>query len=662
MSARRALRRAARIALSLRVVTPSVLAVAASGCRGCASNEAVVAELADLQGAAMRSGPADGAAWGATSKGATFSLGDAVRTEAASTAKVDLAAGGALRLSEKTVVRFLAQGATVGARRVHVETGEAEVESGGSGLDIDTAIGQAQIEPGARVRITATASDARFQVLVGRAEIDADGGVAARLEAGQRFTVSTGAALLDPSAPAPTHPDAGTTEAGTLDGGGEDAGVAVVTADVRGAGVRVAASKLAPLVTLAPGAARLAQGARLVVPDGASVEVSRGDDRIVVTGQADVVVGHDGGALVEAKTGRVMIVSPSAGARVDVPGGSIVLAVGGGGNAQAQVSLDRGNAHVVSNTGQLELRGRAGVAVLTPGQSGTLDGAGVAVADVKEPSAADVTVPGGESPVVHSPRGAAAVRIRFDGVCAGDALVDVGAGQATRTMFVSGALSAVVVPLAIGLHRYRVRCVDAGVPGEAKQAGTIQLLRDSGAAPLPRSAPHDFIDADGRKYSVLYQNVLPQITVRWPHPPDQPCSLHLERGAGKVETIHAPSGTAVLPAGAVEEGSYRLWFDADADGATRSPDTTLKIAFDNAAPAAEVQQPVDGQAVEGTVHVAGIALEGASVSVNGVAVQMDPEFRFRGDVPAPAGDRSIAIRIAHPLRGVHYYLRTLGGA
>jgi hypothetical protein len=211
-----------------------------------------------------------------------------------------------------------------------------------------------------------------------------------------------------------------------------------------------------------------------------------------------------------------------------------------------------------------------------------------------------------------------------------------------------------------------VRCVDGGVSGEAKQTGTIQILRDGGAAPLPRSAPHDFIDADGRKYSVLYQNVLPQITVRWPHAPDQASSLHLERGAGKVETVRAPSGMAALPAGAVEEGSYKLWFEADADPATRSPDTTLKIAFDNAAPAAEVLEPVEGQAATGTVHVAGIALEGAQVSVNGVAVQLDPEFRFRGDVPAPTGggegDRSIAIRIAHPLRGVHYYLRTLGGA
>jgi hypothetical protein len=326
------------------------------------------------------------------------------------------------------------------------------------------------------------------------------------------------------------------------------------------------------------------------------------------------------------------------------------------------VSLDRGTAHVVSNTGQLDLRGRAGAAVLSPGQSGILDAAGVAVTDVKAPSAADVTVPGGESPVVHSPRGAAAVRIRFDGACAGDALVDVGSGRATRTMFVGGALSAVVVPLAVGVHHYRVRCVDAGVPGEAKQTGTIQILRDGGVAALPRSAPHDFIDADGRKYSVLYQNVLPQITVRWPRATDQPCSLHLARASGKVDVIRAPSGTAALPAGAVEEGSYRLWFENDADSATRSPDTTLKIAFDNAAPAAEVLQPVDGQPAADTVHVAGIAIEGAQVSVDGVAVQMDPEFRFRGDVPAPPGDRSIAIRIAHPLRGVHYYLRTLGGA
>ena len=638
----------------IRVLVAVASGVLAPGCRACASNEGVVAELAEIQGAAMRAGPGDAASWNAASKGATFVIGDAVRTEAGSTAKVDLAAGGALRLSEKTLVRFLAQGSAVGVRRVHVETGEAEVESGGSGLDIDTAIGEAQIEPGTRVRITATDADARFQVLVGRAEIDADGGVAARLEAGQRFTVSTGAALLEPGAAG--RADAGASDA-AADGGPAPVGV---TAEVRGAGVRMAAFRLGPLVALGPGTTPIADGARLVVPDGASVEVSRGADRAVVAGQADIVIGHEGGALLDAKTGRVMIASPAPGTRVDVPGGSIVLVAAGAGSVQAQVSLDRGSARVVSNNGQLELRGRAGVAALTPGQGGTLDAAGVAVADVKAPSAADVTVPGGESPIVHSPRGAAAVRIRFDGACPGDALVDIGAGRATRTMFVSGSLSAVVVPLAVGSYRYRVRCVDAGVPGDARQTGTIQILHDGGAAPLPTSAPHDVIDADGRKYSILYQNVLPQITVRWPRPPAQACSLHLDRG-GRIQVIHAPSGTAVLPAGAVEEGSYRLWFEADADPATRSPDTTLKISFDNAAPAAEVLQPADGRAAAGTVHVAGVAVEGAQVSVDGVAIPMDPEFRFRGDVSSPAGDRSIAIRIAHPLRGVHYYLRTLGG-
>ena len=577
--------------------------VVLAGCRACSPAEGVVARLGTLQGTASRAGGGDVDTWTTAAPGATFAIGDAMRTGAASTAKVELVAGGALNLSEKTLVRFLAQGAATGPRRVHVETGEAEVESGSSGLDIDTAIGAAQIEPGARVRITATSTEAHFQVLVGRAEIDGDGGPT-RLEAGQKFSVSTGAAMLDPAvASAAVAPvDAGPPEAGVS---------ALVDADVRGNGVRVAASRGAALTALAAGRSQLAEGARLVVPDGVSVELSRGDERAVIAGQADVVVGRAGGSLLEARAGRVMLTSPSAGTRVDVPGGSIVLSATGSGSVQAQVSLDRGAARVISNQGQLELRGRMGMAVLGPGQSGTLDGAGVAVADVKAPSAAEVTVPGGESPIVHSPRGGAAVRIRFDGACTGDALVDVGAGRATRTMFVGGALSAVVVPLGIGTYRYRVRCVDGGVTGEAKQSGTIEVLRDGGASPLPRTAPHDLIDADGRKYSILYQNVLPQMTVRWPHPPaDRGVSLHVELAKGHVQTTRAPAGTAVLPAGTLPEGSYRFWFEADSDAAVRSPDTTLKISFDNAAPAAEVTQPVDGQAAADTVHVAGIALEG----------------------------------------------------
>ncbi len=638
------------------------LAVPLVGCRACGSNDGVVARLAEVHGQAGRSGSGVPEQWSGASPGASFVIGDAVRTETASTAKVDLVAGGALRLSEKTLVRFLPQGTAIGLRRVHVETGEAEVESGGAGLDIDTAIGAAQIEPGARVMITATSTEARFQVMVGRAQIDIDGG-AMKLEAGQRFAVSTGVAVVDPSLSA-AKPDA----ASPADAGEVEAGLAaLVDVDVRGEGVRVGISRQGALAPLAAGKSQLAEGARLVVPDGASVEVSRGSERATVAGRADVLVGHQGSSLLEARSGRVMVTSPSAGTQIAVPGGSIVLAAVGSGTVQAQVTIDRGTARVLSNQGSMELRGRQGAATLGPGQSGTLDGSGVAVADVSAPSAADVTIPGGESPVIHSPRGVAAVRIRFQGACPGDALVDVGAGRATRTMFVGGALSAAVVPLAVGSYGYRVRCVESGglaaETREPRQSGTIEVVRDGGAAPLPRTAPRDVIDADGRKYSVLYQNVLPQITVRWPRAPaERPSSLHIELTKGRLQTIAAPSGTAALPAGALGEGAYRFWFAVDGDDMARSPDTTLRISFDNAAPTAEVKQPLDGQPVADPVHVSGIAIEGASVSVNGVPVQLDPEFRFRGDVSPPAGDRSIAIRIAHPLRGVHYYLRSFGGA
>jgi hypothetical protein len=124
-----------------------------------------------------------------------------------------------------------------------------------------------------------------------------------------------------------------------------------------------------------------------------------------------------------------------------------------------------------------------------------------------------------------------------------------------------------------------------------------------------------------------------------------------------VQKFPATAGIVTLPSGAVREGSYKFWFDTDGTQ-NRSPETTVQIAFDNAAPAAEIQQPAEGQPSAATVHVAGVAAEGSTVTVGGTAVPMDPQSRFDGDVPGPAaGDRSIAIRIAHPAHGIHYYLR-----
>lgn len=641
------------------MVAAAVLVVGLVGCKSCRSS-AVVARLGELQGTAARELAAKHGEWTPAGSGSTFELGDAVRTDAATNAKVTLEAGGALKLGPNTTVRFV-RGTTPATTSVGVETGEAEIEAGGSGLGIETTIGSARLEAGSRVQITANTANTGYLVLVGRALIEGDGGTKT-IEAGERFSVSTGAALIEPAAPKDAAVEAAAPPAPAADAAADAPALLGTQVEVHGSGVRTATSDKGPLVALPAGSAQLQDGARLVVPEGASVELSRGAERAVVVGAADVSIGAAGGPLLQARSGRVTLTSPTAGTRVDVPGGSILLVSAGPGNVQAQVIVDGKSARVVSNQGKLELRGRAGAATVGAGETGSLDSRGVATKEEEaQPSAADVTVTGKESPVIHSPRGNAAVRIRFDHACPGDAVVEVSAGTTTHSTFARGGAPSAIVGLLAGAYKYAVRCV--GDSGPAQQTGVLRILRDSGAARLARIPPANVIDSDGRRYSVLYQNLLPQIRFQWPQAPaGSPVSLRLERTKGQLDTYPATSGAVDLPAGTLHDGIYRFWFEVTGKATTRSPETTLKISFDNAAPAAEIHEPADGQPSAATIHVSGVAIEGATVSVAETALPLDPQLRFDGDVPGPpAGDRSLAIRIAHPAHGVHYYLRMIGG-
>ena len=58
--------------------------------------------------------------------------------------------------------------------------------------------------------------------------------------------------------------------------------------------------------------------------------------------------------------------------------------------------------------------------------------------------------------------------------------------------------------------------------------------------------------------------------------------------------------------------------------------------------------------------MAGVALEGASVSVSGVDLPLDAQYRFR-DTASPKPEMPSRIRISHPKHGVHYYLRKQKG-
>ncbi len=436
-----------------------------------------------------------------------------------------------------------------------------------------------------------------------------------------------------------------------------------MVAEVHGTGVKTSVSRKAALESVEEGKTQLTPGSRLIVPSGASVVLSRGSDRLTVLAGTDMEVGAERGPMVRVASGRVLVTSASPGTRVEVPGGSVDLVTVGEGRVQADVRVERQTARVVSNRGEFSLHGKVRTARVGPGESGTLDGKGEATADAVTAAAADVSMPAGESATIHSPTGTAAVQLRRSD-CSGDFLLQITSGTTVRRAFArADDPTTGIVQLPAGKHEYAISCVDtaASVPD---QRGSVRILADSGIAHLARTAAANVADADGRHYHVLYQSVLPQMTFRWPGAPTTGAiTFHVSGPGGTDKRSPAPSGTVVLPAGAMAEGTYLYWFDVDGHSDQRTPETTLAIAFDNAAPAAEIDSPTVGQPLTPTVHVSGVANEGSTVTVSGVDLPLDGQWRFGGDVPGPPADHPvIAVRIAHPAHGNDYFIRTFATA
>jgi hypothetical protein len=635
-------------------------------CRQCGSHDKAVAQLVSLHGAVTKELAGQKQSWRDAPAGVSFAVGDAVRTETGATARVDLAAGGHLRLTERTTVRFLTDG--IRTRRLSVETGEAEVEPGDSAVRVETVIGMAEIEAGSRVRLASDGHKLTFDVLIGGALLDSttDGGAKREVKAGHRYQVSIGGAGVETVDPVPgSAADASLPRDGARADAEPDApsdGSAAIVV-VNGAGVRVATSRTAALASLAEGTRELPPGSRLVVPEGATVTVSRGAEKLTVMGGSDVDIGAPDGPVTQIASGHVVVRSQAAGTRLRVPGGTIELAKAGAGGVQADVRVERKTAHVVSNRAALSLHGKLRTAAVGPGESGTIDGRGDATTDAITAKAADASVMAGESATIHSPTGVAAVQIRRDD-CAGDFLIQISSGATVRRLFArDGDETAGIVKLPSGRHEYSVSCVDGGSTLPERH-GSIRVVTDSGRARLVRSAPTEVVDADGRHYHVLYQSLLPQMTFHWPGGPTAGATtFHALSKSGREKSTAAPGGDVTFPAGAMAEGTYRFWFNVDGHADRKSSVSTLVIGFDNATPAAEIRAPLVGQPLTPTVHVSGIAPEGSTVSVAGIAITVDAEGRFSGDVPGPPADHPVmALRIAHPVRGVHYFVRTFGAA
>jgi FecR protein len=270
------------------------------------------------------------------------------------------------------------------------------------------------------------------------------------------------------------------------------------------------------------------------------------------------------------------------------------------------------------------------------------------------PTSFDVSLPAGESAIIHGRQTPLVIRLELQPPCPAGGSVILGySGRAGRQR--AEGRDQALFTVGSGSWSYRYQC-----ERQELRRGTLTIRRDAGNERLPRVAPTNFIDADGRRYTVLYQSRLPSLTFGWPDAPPAPgYTLHVE-SKGRTRRYPVNAARLRLASGALSEGTYQWWFEAAAGKSSRR--TTVTVRFDNAAVTAQVDTPRDGVRVTpgNEIEVAGVAIEGSTVAVGAAPLEVDEQGRFRGKArPPAANERSIAIRLAHPKSGVHYYVRRI---
>lgn len=319
----------------------------------------------------------------------------------------------------------------------------------------------------------------------------------------------------------------------------------------------------------------------------------------------------------------------------------------------------RGSANLAGSVGAApsEATGEAVAAGLPARSDGPVRGDSAAARGVPgERERADVTLDAGESATVHDGRAQVAVRLRVATRCPGEAIVSL-AGRGPRRER-STTAGTVVLRLRPGRQSYDVRCIGEAGATSPRTAGVLSVRRDTGNVPLPGQLPINVIDADGRRYTVLFQTRLPKLMLAWPAAPKEATTfeLHLDAGAG-ARVIERVSPTRPLPPGTVSEGTYTFWYQTSTG--VQSPRTTLTVRFDNVAPTAQFFRAPAGAGTSppGVIPIDGVTVEGATVSVGGQPVALDAHGRFRVEATPLEGDDAVSVRLQHPRTGVHYYVR-----
>jgi len=271
------------------------------------------------------------------------------------------------------------------------------------------------------------------------------------------------------------------------------------------------------------------------------------------------------------------------------------------------------------------------------------------------PPSAVLTFSAGESVTIHDPAPPSDVRVSF-ATCREPAVLELDRGSrrfdALRVRATADGELRARVPR--GSYRYRVRCA-----GSASGSGQLTVLSDAATRPLPLAPVTITADADGRRYSVSYQNRLPTVTLRWPYaPPSETYKLFVQPAAAEPFQVDARQTSVTLPPGRLGEGAHRFWFETAAH--KRSETGMLQVSFDYAARTAYLTSPREREALQGgPARFAGGTLLGSSVHLQGAPLKLDAHGRFAGSATLSSDAPGAAVRVMHPSTGIHYYVRHL---
>lgn len=614
-------------------------------CSGCRRDEAL-AKLETKTGEVLGASAKDANAWRVVTVGAVFFLGDALQTKHTTEALLGLDDGSKLRVRQDTIVRFAKSRPGKGSQAFDVDTGEVLLEAGTDGASFATSIGLARLARHSQVVIRRTTGGIQFDVTVGKALFESPDG-SETVEAGRSFFINVGRAVVESAAG-----DAGVHVTSSGSSPEPTADVPVVTGEgalngtVAGNGVslRLAAGQL--FQPIPPGSARIPRGTTVRVERGSSVALEHQGATMSLSGAGTYLIGT-GDSPVQLQNGSLSISGPT---RIVVPGGVIetssqtLAAVETAGNSRMRIRVGKGAASVVTAKGNTRI---------LAGQEATVGGDGATAVAGQGLTYADITAAIGETFVVHDPKPPTAIRFQFASHCPTGGVVRVKGRSGGQ--FASGEGSAALA-FGPGRHEYFLHCLDEyGQVDSAAARGVVTVLSDAGTRTVPTSPPSTAVNVDGRNYTVMYQNQLPRVTVVWPNAPASAnYTLKVEsRGATKTYTSAAASYT--FASGGLPEGRHTLAFEG---GGKVSRYTGVEIAFDNAAPMASLSTPSESTLGQGgELVIAGVAQPGWSVEVDGQKVTQDGTQRFSQGFKVPATERAIGVRLTHPTRGTHIYVR-----